>query len=79
MPRQLTIEPDPLQPESRHIVKDPNGTLVGAIHRIGPDEWHNLHIADGKPLSPVPRGPFKTVEAAFDAFIHALAPHLADN
>jgi hypothetical protein len=78
MARQLSIEPDPAQPETRHIVKDTDGTFIGAIHKTGPDEWQNLHVAQGKPSSPVPRGPYQTVEAAFDAFIHALAPHLAD-
>ena len=78
MDHRLIIEPDPTQPESRHIVKDADGTLIGAIDRIGTDQWQNTHVAEGKPLSPVPLGPFKTVEAAFDAFIRALAPHLAD-
>ena len=56
----------------RWRVLDASG-FIGAIHCVGPDEWRNYHVAKGKPLSPVPRGPFLSLEAAFEAFTTALA------
>jgi hypothetical protein len=72
MPRQLRLERDSEIP-TRWLVMDAADVFVGTIDKIG-DAWQNTCVAEGKPLQPVPLGPFKRLEGAFDAFEAALYP-----
>ena len=72
MKQPLSLEPDTEVP-TRFLVKDADDVFVGAIDQIGANEWQNSHVADGKPLSPVPVGPFQSKEAAFEAYQRALS------
>ena len=66
----FTLEPDAQAPTRFRVLK--NGAPVGLIHQTAPDEWLvNYAVAKGGALSPVPRGPFKTRDLAFEAFKEA--------
>jgi hypothetical protein len=68
---RFTLEQEPDSVECWLVNCD--GTFIGGIDRIGPDEFLSTHVAHGKPLSPVRVGPYKTLDAAFEAFTSVLA------
>jgi hypothetical protein len=65
---RLTLEPDG---DSSWLVMDA-GNFIGGIDHIGEHEFLATYVMDGQPFSPVPIGPHRTLEAAFEAFTSVL-------
>jgi hypothetical protein len=66
---RFTLEPDG---DSSWLVMD-DGVFIGGIDNIGEHEFLATFVMDGKALSPVPVGPHRTLEAAFEAFTSRLS------
>ena len=65
---RLTLEPDG---DYSWIVMAA-GNFIGGIDHICEQEFLATSVMDGQPFSPVPIGPHRTLEAAFEAFTSVL-------
>jgi hypothetical protein len=66
---RFTLQPDG---ETSWLVIE-SGHFIGGIDHIGEQEFLATHLFDDRPASPVPIGPHRTLEAAFEAFTSTLS------
>jgi hypothetical protein len=65
---RFTLERDG---DSCWLVSDA-GNFIGGIDHIGEHEFLATYVRDPMPFGPVPTGPHRTLEAAFEAFTSVL-------